>query len=369
MRRTRRQTVQINIGKQPPVDKTFLGIALLLAFLGALAVADASAPLAQAHFGDSFFFVKQHLMWLALGLVAMAIVSKVPYILWKKYSVPLFFISIALLVVVLIPGVGSKFLGARRWISLGFTSFQPAEIAKFSIALYFARLTEARKELKTFLICLALVAGLIMLQPDLGTTLIVVGIGMLQLFISGVPIKKFVQVIGGGALAVLALIMMSDYRRQRLLTYLSHTEDADGVSYHVNQVLIALGSGGLFGVGLGQSRQKYLFLPESATDSVFAVIAEEIGFIGSAGLILLFIFFLYKGIQIARNAPDTFSMLLAGGIVCWLAIQFFLNISSMVALTPLTGVPLPFFSYGGTSLTLIMVGVGILLQISRYAKK
>jgi cell division protein FtsW len=351
------------------VDKVFLGVTLLLAFLGTLAIADASAPMAQAHFGDSLYFVKQHVVWLALGVIALGVGAHIPYTLWKKYSVPLFTVAIILLVVVLIPGIGIKLLGARRWINLGFTSFQPSEVAKFALCIYFARLADAKKPLKSFLLVLAFVSGLIMLQPDLGTTIIVVSIGFMQLFISGVPFVEMAKVIAAGIIGALGMIFTSDYRRERILTYFSHGDDPHGISYHINQVLIALGSGGLFGVGLGQSRQKYLFLPESATDSVFAVIGEEIGFIGSAALIALFVFFLYRGLKIAREAPDTFATLLAGGLVSWLAIQFFLNISSMVALTPLTGVPLPFFSYGGTSLTLILFGIGILLQISRHGKR
>jgi cell division protein FtsW len=365
-RRRKQQTVSLT---RNPVDRVLLGVSILLAILGTFAIADASAPMAQANFGDSLYFVKQHLMWLALGFVAMLVASHIPYVLWKKYSVHLFFIAIVLLIVVLIPGVGIKVLGARRWINLGFTSFQPSEVAKFALCLYFARLTDAKRPLKSFLMVLAMTSGLIMLQPDLGTTIILVGIGFMQLFISSVPLIEMAKVLAAGVLGALGLILTSDYRRERLLTYFSHSDDPRGISYHINQVLIALGSGGIFGVGLGQSRQKYLFLPESATDSVFAVIAEEIGFIGSAALILLFVFFLYRGLKVAQNAPDTFATLLAGGIVSWLAIQFFLNISSMVALTPLTGVPLPFFSYGGTSLTLLMTGIGILLQISRHAKR
>lgn len=368
VRRKRHQN-QSNIPRGDGVDRGLLALTLGLTVLGILAVADASAPQALTYFGDSFYFVKQQAIWAVVGVACMLIVSRVHYTYWLKIAVPLFVATLISLLVVLIPGIGSKVLGARRWINLGFFSFQPSELVKLTLSIYFATLAQVQKNLRAYVIVLAVVAGLIMLQPDLGTTIIVAGIGGLLIFISGASIFSILLLIGGGSLSALILILLSDYRRERLLTFFKSTTDPQGTSYHISQVLIALGSGGIFGVGLGQSRQKYLFLPESATDSVFAVIAEEIGFLGAVMLIALFVFFVYRGIKISQNAPDRFSKLLASGIVSWIGIQAFLNISSMVALTPLTGVPMPFFSYGGSSLTMILIGVGILLNISRYAEK
>lgn len=297
----------------------------------------------------------------------MGIISQLDYHIWRKISVPFFILSIICLIVVLIPSIGTHALGARRWINFGPVGFQPSEIVKLAVVIYFATLAESKKDLKTFVIILAAIAGLIMLQPDLGTTLIVLGIGMVQMFLIGFPLVSLAGVFVAGAVGAMILILTSSYRRERLMTFLGSSETHD-TGYHISQVLIALGSGGIFGVGVGEGRQKYLFLPEAATDSVFAVIAEEIGFIGSIALIALFIFFLMRGLKIAKSAPDKFGTILAGGVVAWIGIQFFLNLSSMLAITPLTGVPLPFFSYGGSSLTMILIGVGILLSVSRFSK-
>jgi cell division protein FtsW len=238
--------------------------------------------------------------------------------------------------------------------------------------VYFAKLASREKSAIAFFVPLAVVAGLIMLQPDLGTMIVVAVAGLSQMFVSGV---NTIHLIGGvllGGASSMLLILTSDYRRERLLTFLQTTQDPLGKAYHIRQILIALGSGGLFGVGLGQSKQKYLFLPESATDSIFAVIAEEVGFIGASILIILFALYAYTGIRIALRAPDVFSKTLATGIVVWIVGQAFVNIASMTAIVPLTGIPLPFISYGGTSLISVLVATGILLNISKnisYEKK
>lgn len=348
------------------IDRGFFIFTCILTIVGLLAVADASAPQAQAFFSDSFFFVKQQIVWALVGFVALFVTSRIPYTYWKKISVCLFILNIILLIAVLIPSVGSRLLGARRWITIGPLSIQPSELAKFTTAVYMASLVSSKRRFISYIIPIAVVALLIMLQPDLGTTIVVILTGLVQLFIAQVPFIPFIGVGVGGALIGFVLILTSGYRRERLLSFLKTSSDPLHSSYHIRQVLIALGSGGFLGVGLGQSRQKNLFLPESATDSVFAVIAEEIGFLGATILILLLVFYLYKAVRIAQRAPDNFGVLLAVGIITWIATQIFLNIGSMVALIPLTGVPLPFFSYGGSSLTMILAGVGILLNISKY---
>lgn len=350
------------------VDRGFFIFTCVLTLVGLLAVADASAPQAQAFFSDSFFFVKQQLVWAVAGFAALFVTSKIPYIYWKKIALYLFFVNVILLIAVLIPSIGSRLLGARRWISFGPVSFQPSELAKFTVAIYMASLASSKRKFISYVIPIVIVALLIMLQPDLGTTIVVIVTGFVQLFIAGVPLLPFLGMGAGGAILGFLLIFVSSYRKQRFLSFLATMSDPLDSSYHVRQVLIALGSGGIFGVGLGQSRQKNLFLPESATDSVFAVIAEEIGFIGATLLILALVFYLYKAIRIAQRAPDSFGTLLASGIIAWIATQMFLNIGSMVAVIPLTGVPLPFFSYGGSSLTMILAGVGILLNISKYGE-
>jgi cell division protein FtsW len=351
------------------VNKKFLSCAILLTVLGLLAVADASVPQAINAFGDKFYFLKQQVEWAALGIVLLVVFSNIKYTFWRRLAYPLFGISLVFLIMVLIPQFGLKTLGARRWIDLGFMNFQPSEVVKFTLALYFARLSESNKKALAYFLPVALIGLLIMLQPDLGTTLIVVSIGFTQMFVAGVNIWHFLAVILSGASASIALILTSDYRRARLMSFFEATQDPLGKSYHIRQVLLSLGLGGVFGVGLGASRQKYLFLPEASTDSIFAVIAEEVGFVGASILILILAYFIYLALKISFSAPDKFSKVFALGLTAWIGSQMLLNLASMLALVPLTGVPLPFFSYGGTSLMMILSVTGILLNISKYAEE
>lgn len=348
------------------VDKKLLVLTLILTILGLIAVADVSAPTALNVFSDRFFFAKQQLLWASLGIILMFFACLIPYTFWGKIAPVFFFINLLLLIAVLIPGIGLKLLGARRWIGIGDFSFQPSELIKLSLAFYFSYLAEKEKKFLAFLVPLALVFILIMLQPDFGTTLIVACIGLAQIFASGVNLIYFTGTLILGGLVSSVLIYFSDYRRERLMTFIKQTQDPLGKSYHIRQVLLSLGLGGLFGVGLGESRQKFLFLPEAATDSIFAIIAEELGFIGASILIILLALLILRAIKISHGAPDKFSRVLAVGIASWIGVQIFLNIASMVAITPLTGVPLPFFSYGGSSLITILFAIGILLNISRF---
>jgi cell division protein FtsW len=354
--------------QQKKVDKNLLTLVIVLVVGGLIAVADASAPEALSIFHDKFYFFKQQFLWAIFGVVVMFVVSLINYKFWSKVATPLFIVSFILLIIVLFPGIGQKTLGARRWIPLGFFNIQPSEIIKMTLAIFFAKLAEKNKGSLFFFIPLGLVFGLIMLEPDLGTGLIVITLGMSQIFVAGVNLLHLLGAGVFGGIASLALILLSSYRRQRLLTFIQKSQDPLGHDYHIRQILLALGSGGLFGVGLGQSRQKYLFIPQASTDSIFAVIAEEIGFLGAMAIISIFCLFILKGLKIAKNAPDPFSRVLATGICAWIGIQVILNIGSAVALLPLTGIPLPFFSYGGSSLVMLLLGVGILLNISKYAK-
>lgn len=329
-------------------------------------IADASAPQALNQYGDKFFFFKQQLQWTAIGLVALFGVSRIHYSFWQKIATPLFFTSIFLLIIVLLPHFGLKALGARRWISIGFINFQPSEIIKLATAIFIAKVASKQKGAFSYFLPLIMATGLIMLQPDLGTTMVVALLGMSQIFISEVNLLYFSGALGASLLGTIGLILASPYRRDRLATFFEMTSDPLGKSYHIRQVLLALGSGGIFGVGFGASRQKYLFLPESSTDSIFAVIGEELGLIGCTVIIGMFAYFLLRGLKIARSAPDRFSQTLAVGITIWIAGQAFLNIAAMVALIPLTGIPIPFLSYGGSSLVMILVACGILLNISKY---
>ncbi len=358
---------KVNLKKQTnTIDRKLLYLILILFFMGLIAVADASAPQALSAFGDKFYFVKQQAIWGFIGLFLMIIVSRINPSFWAKIATPLFVGSLLLLILVLIPGIGNKFLGARRWLILGPISVQPSELIKLTLAIYLAKLSTKDKHSLAYFIPVGLAAALIMAQPDLGTALVVLAIGFGQIFLAGVNLfHLFIALVGGAAIAFVYTIT-SDYRRNRLLTFLAQSEDPLGRDYHIRQILLALGSGGLFGVGLGQSRQKFLFLPEAATDSIFAILAEEVGFLGAAALVALLAIFVFRGLKIAKMTPDKFSRILAYGIIIWIGVQSILNIGSMVALVPLTGVPLPFFSYGGSALTMILVACGILLSISAH---
>lgn len=360
---------KIKLAKQKlSFDRNLLILVLVFVFVGLIAVADASAPQAQNMFGDKFYLFKQQLMWAGVGVVALLVTSKINYKFWEKIATPFFIFSLILLVLVLLPHLGFKALGARRWIDTGFFSIQPSELIKISLAMYLAKVASKGKTTLAYFLPLVIVVALIMLQPDLGTTMVVAILGLSQIFVSGVNLLYFAGAIITGFIGTVGLILASPYRKERLLTFLEMERDPLGSSYHIRQILLGLGSGGIFGVGLGASRQKYLFLPEASTDSIFAVIAEELGLIGAVCLILLFGLFIYKGLVIAMRAPDPFSKVLATGITAWIGGQAFLNIASMVAIVPLTGIPLPFISYGGSSLVTILFACGILLNISKYSK-
>ncbi len=350
------------------IDRGLFILTLILTILGIVAVADSSSPQALRVYSDAFYFAKQQLTWAGIGLFLLIVFASIPYRFWYKYGGLIYFAVLVLLVMVLLPGFGSQVLGARRWIRFGPIGFQPSELLKIAIAMVIARWSERSSNLWQPLLYLGLGIFLVMLQPDFGTSLVIVAIAISQLFVAGMPWLYFIGIgVIGGLMAFLTVIF-SDYRRGRLMSFLQVSADPLGSSYHIRQILIALGSGGLFGIGLGNSRQKHLFIPETATDSVFAVIGEEVGFIGSLTIIILLVMFLMRIFKIAKNAPDDFSFIFAAGIGVWVGVQMFLNLASMVALTPITGIPLPFFSYGGSSLTTTLAAVGILLNISRHEK-
>lgn len=354
--------------KGSQIDKTLFWITVLLCTIGILTVSDASAPQALAVFGDPYYFAKQQVIWTTVGFLGLIVATNIHYTYWKKVAFMVGAASVILLILVLIPGFGSKLLGARRWLNIGPFGLQPSEVAKFAIAVVSAKLIDEKYPLTYIIGFVGAVSALVMLQPDLGTTLVIAAVGVVQLFIAGIGLGQLAVIGALGTLATGFLIMVSDYRRARLLTFFESSSDPLGNSYHMRQILIALGSGGLFGVGIGQSRQKHLFLPETASDSIFAVIAEETGLVGSLIIIFILTFFVLRVLKIARSAPDTFSKVLASGIAIWFMTQIFLNLSSVAAITPLTGIPLPFFSYGGSSLIMILFATGIILNISKHAK-
>lgn len=324
---------------------------------------------AYRDFQDKYYFVKDQLVWVAIGLTGMIVTSLYDYKKYQKHALPLLIGTVIALVLVFIPGIGIKVLGAHRWIGVAGFSLQPAEFAKLTMAIYLsAWFTKKEKgKLTSFLLLVGLVAGLVILEPDLGTSLVILSSAMTIYFISGAPLWHFAMLIPGGIAGVLALAVAAPYRLRRFTTFLNPMDDPLGAGYHIRQVLIALGSGGLLGLGFGASRQKYEYLPEATTDSIFAIIAEEFGFIGSVIVIVLFVILLSRLIKIVMDAPDRFGMLLGAGIFSVIATQIVLNLGSMTTVFPLTGVPLPFISYGGSNMIVTLISVGILLNIRKQA--
>lgn len=351
------------------IDRLLLFLVIGLTLFGVLMVYDASIITALRDFGDKYFYFRQQAIWAVLGLTALIFFANFKYTRLAKLAPVLMLGTILFLVLVFVPGIGIKVMGARRWVGFGKFNFQPAEFAKLSFILYLSSLFAQKRKLWPFLSISALLVALIMLEPDLGTTVILFASGFVIYFASGASLVSLLPIGAVSFLAGIALILSSHYRKERFLTFLDVSRDPLSSSYHIRQILLALGSGGIFGVGLGASRQKYEYLPESMTDSIFAIIAEEMGFVGAAVLIAVFFLIIWRGFKIAKEAPDNFGQLLAVGITALVGIQFLVNLSSMVALVPLTGVPLPLISYGGSSLIVTLSGLGILLNISKYRVK
>jgi cell division protein FtsW len=352
-------------------DLLLFGIITLLTLFGLFMVYDASSVLAFNVFGDKYHFIKDQLIWVVLGFIGLFVFFSIDYHKYFNLALPSLIIALVLLLLVFIPGIGSGAKGANRWINLRFFTIQPAEFVKLSLAVYLAAWF-SHKEKGRFLAFSMLIGAvllLVMLEPDLGTASIILLESITVYFLSGGSIKHFF--IAGPIIGFIAYLYISlePYRASRVTSFLNLGKSLDGVSYHVKQILIALGSGGLIGLGIGNSIQKYAYLPENVTDSIFPIIAEEIGFVGSVILILLFVAVVWRGLVIAYKAKDKFGKLLAAGIVSFIGIQIIINLGAMTALFPLTGVPLPFISYGGSALVVDLASIGILLNISRQTVK
>lgn len=343
---------------------------LFLSIIGLLFVFEASSVRSYSEFGDSFHYFKLQLVWIGLGLSAMCFFAFFDY--HRLYYIAFFTMlgTLSLLFIVLIPGFGQSAGGARRWLDLGVINFQPTEFAKFSVIVYLASwfIHRERKRFFSFLILLGILMFLIILQPDMGTAIIVFSLSLIMYFLAGIELHYLLILIPTSFLGFFSLVQISPYRFRRLLAFFNPALDPLGITYHINQILISLGNGGIFGQGLGISRQKYLFLPEAHTDSIFAIIGEEIGFIGSTILIVTFMYFIYRIFRIAQSAHDRFGKLLAGGIFAFFNLQIIINLGGIVNLIPLTGVPLPFISYGGSNLLISFVLIGILINIGRKSK-
>lgn len=348
------------------IDLPLLGIIIVLIIFGSVMVYDASVIQALNDYKDSYFYIRQQLIWAALGLFSMFFFSNFNYKNFRKYAFLFMGVSFLMLLAVFIPGLGISGGGAHRWLKFGPVTVQPAEIIKLTAVIYLAYIFEKKTRVVPFLVLVSVVSFVTaVLQRDLGSTIVFVGITVSMYFAAGAPIWHFIVTLPVGIIAVLGLILTSGYRSKRVLAFLDPFSDPQGFSYHISQVLIALGAGGLFGLGLGHSRQKFEYIPEVSTDSIFGIVGEELGFFGSAFLIGLFIFLIFRGLKIAQDCTDNFGKLLALGITCWIGIQVVINLSAMTALMPLTGVPLPFISYGGSALVANLTAMGILLNISK----
>lgn len=352
----------------PTPEKGLFILTLLLCALGLLFVFEASVTKAFETFGTQWYFVRQQAMWFGVGMIGLAGGVLIPHRFWRSIAGVSYILSIVLLVAVFIPGIGREANGAMRWIELGGVGFQPVEVVKFAMVVFFADWMTKHQKVGPFLLLTLLPVALLFLQPDMGSALIVLGIAFGMYVAAGAPWKT-VSVLTGAGIAVLALaVIFSPYRFKRLTTFLNPESDPLGASFHIRQITIALGNGGLFGQGIGKSRQKFHYIPEASTDSIFAIVAEEIGFVGCLVIFALFALYIHLGFQIVKKTePASYEHLLSTGIVIWIGLQIALNLSAVVALVPLTGIPLPFFSYGGTSLVMILCVTGMLIGIGRRA--
>ncbi|MBP9700449.1 cell division protein FtsW [Candidatus Woesebacteria bacterium] len=359
-----------SLSRARPLVNKFDGVTLffmVLVFIafGVLMVYNVSVVESFITFGDKFYFVKQQLIWAAVAITALIVSSKVPTKVWYILGPLVFIAGLMLLIGVLIPGIGVKVLGARRWISIAGFSFQPVEVMKFGLVFYLSKWLSKERRFLSFLMLIVPIFGLVMLQPDLGSGLILLSIAASMYIVSGKPFKHILWMLGGGIIGIGLLVVLSPYRLQRLTTYLNPESDPLGKSYHIRQITIALGNGGLFGQGLGKSKQKYRYIPEATTDSIFAIIAEELGFVLCGIIIIGYIVLLTKmRLWIRRVEFSPTAYLIGVGMISWIAAQVLVNLSSIVALIPLTGVPLPFISYGGTALVMCTVAIGIVIGLT-----
>lgn len=339
-------------------------------------VYSASAVSAFYDFGDKFYYVKRQLIFAVLGVVAMFVTMRTDYWYWRKWAKVGLLLCFALIVLVLIPGIGVVRGGARSWLGIGSLGIQPSEFMKLAMVLFLAnRLARDTVKIERWwrglmpqLAIVITAFGIIMLQPDLGTGAVLVGSSLLLIFAAGAKLKHFVGLMMIGVIGLVGLIATAPYRLKRITAFLDPWEDPLGAGYQAIQSLYAIGPGQLMGLGLGNSRQKFNYLPEPQTDFIYSIIAEELGFLGGTIVLGLFLVLIWRGIRTALAAPDRFGSLLAFGITAIIAVQVMINISVVIGLMPVTGITLPLISAGGSSLTLLLTALGIVLNISKYAR-
>ena len=361
-------------------DFTLITVVFIIIIFGLVMLSSASSVIGYQKFGDANYYLKHQIIYgIFLGLIGMYIASRIDYHWWKKVSFPFLVICVILLFLVLVPGIGSEYGGARRWVNIGGILFQPTELAKIIFLLYIATWLSKKKKEKEmnnftygfvpFLILLGIITFLVMMQPDLGTMTVIAFISVAVYFLAGANLRHLALIFLIGLVLFGLMIQIEPYRAARFSVFLNPELDPQGIGYHVNQALLAIGSGGIFGLGLGHSRQKYNYLPEVAGDSIYCVIAEELGLIISLMVLGLYLLVMNRGLIIARFAPDEFGRLIAGGITIWITFQAVVNIGSMISILPMTGITLPLISFGSSSIATVMTAIGILINVSKQTTK
>lgn len=362
---------------RPRIDRGILFTTLALILFGLLAVSSASSVISFERFGNTTYYFFRQLIATGVGLVVMYLASLIDYHLWKKWSRPILLGGLVLLALTFVPHIGSTAgTNAHSWLRFGVGGFlfQPSEFVKLALIFYLASWFERKKGAESnfwfgmlpLLLIIGAVVGAVVAEPDLGTAAIIGIIALVMLFAAGVNYKYIVGIILGAGGVFWLLIKIAPYRLSRIVTFLDPSLDPLGIGYHINQALLAIGSGGLWGSGFGASLQKHNYLPEPIGDSIFAVMAEELGFWRIMGVVLLFAVLIFRGLRLAKAAPDRFGQLAAIGIIGWIGLQTFVNIGAISGMLPLTGVPLPFVSYGGSSIVALSAAVGVLLNISKH---
>jgi len=355
-------------------DKLLIALVGIVLIFGLIILSSATSVIAYNRFGDSYYYFNSQLVSVILGVFVFFIFSKINYTFWKKYAVFFLAVSCFLLLLVFIPGLAADYEKARRWINIFGFSLQPSEFVKIFFLIYLAAWLERRKEdlgsistgIGPFLFVLAAITFLMFLQPDIGTLSVVLGSSLIVYFVGGGKILHLIVVSLIGCSLLFGAYQTMPYIQDRFKCFVNPQLDTRDVCYQVNQSLIAVGSGGWWGRGIGESRQKFAYLPEISGDSIFSIMAEEVGFVWSSLLIFLYFLIFYRGVRIARYAADRFGQLLAVGIVSWIMLQTLLNIGGMINIIPMTGVPLPLFSYGGSAILATLMALGILVNISKY---
>jgi cell division protein FtsW len=362
--------------ERPPNYLLLVGTVAVLNVVGGVMVLSASSVSSLTDYGSAWYFFERQVLWIAVAAAAFMVTARIDYHSWRKCVRPLLVVSVVLLVAVLIPGIGFEVAGSRRWLGAGVLRFQPTEIAKLALLLYAADvltrrardLHDWRRVLRPVLIVLGGICVLVLREPDLDSTIVLGLIAFTVLVVGGVRLRQLALFGGVAAAAGTMLALAEPYRRARVFAFLNPSSDASNATYQISQSLIAIGSGGWTGVGLGAGRAKWLFLPNAHTDFIFAIIGEELGLFGCLLVVSLFVAFAVVGTRTALRAPDRFGMLLAAGVTAWVVGQAAINIGAVVGLLPVSGIPLPFVSFGGSALVFTMVAAGILGNVARQAR-